>query len=161
MYDVLVKIIHSVIKWEETAHNSSPDKEWAIGVAVDLHGLQEGGTFVNSLLKKIDRTLTNHLAKVIQFIDQHDNLQLYLDENMREFWLNALANDGICNIISLSQQDIASKYAVYPKRGSTTTTIVYKCQVPFSWIIIPSLEFQWKSLPDISDKGLNQTSMHK
>jgi hypothetical protein len=154
LYSLLVQIILAIMEREEKDTNLKYIKDWAMHVAMDPHSLQEGGTFMNSLLKYCERYLVAHLSHVIQFVDQHGNLQLYLDGSLREVWLNALANEGIYSSVVLMSQQCEGKAVMHVESKSVHIAVNYTCKFPFSWVIMQFLEEQWKSMPNVQNKDL-------
>ena len=137
--------ITPLIEELEQSQTEVLEKGWAITEALDLHKLQEGGTFLITLLRRIDGILTNILAFIIEFIDQHNNLALINDDRLHGLWLSMFRDEGICafSYKSICHNAEESKMtSLVPKLGSVSVG-GYNCKVPFSWIILQAVEAQW------------------
>lgn len=153
-YSILVQKITPLIKELEQSQTEVLEKGWAITEALDLHKLQEGGTFLNTLLHRIDGILTNILAYVIEFIDQHNNLALLNDDRLQGLWLSMFRDEGICTFSYKSiphNAEESKKTSLGPKIGSVSVG-GYNCNVPFSWIILQAVEAQWSHTNFESDR---------
>ena len=106
---------------------------------MDPHRLQEGGTFLNTLLKRIDHTLTDLLAYIVEFVDQHNNLRLCLDENLRILWLKVFENEHLCQFSYEAKIQRENVTPVVQKLASISVD-EYHCQMPFSWIFLTAIE---------------------
>ena len=129
----------------EQSQTAVLEKGWAVTEALDLHKLQEGGTFLNTLLNRIDGILTNILTYIIEFIDHHNNLALINDDRLHGLWLSMFQDDGICAFSYKSMyhnSEESERTSLVPKLGSVSVG-GYNCKVPFSWIILQAVEAQW------------------
>ena len=155
-YSVLVKRICSLIEQNEKLQTAVTGQEWAVREALNPHRLQEGGTFLNTLLKRIDLTLTDLLSYIVEFVNQHDNLGLYQDENLKDMWLRMFDNEHICQLKfeHVKQSDSSTRHNLVQNLG-TLSTKGYSCKVPFSWLILSSVEAKWKIFEDTErDTGI-------
>ena len=156
-YSVLVKRICSLIEQNEKLQTDVTGQEWAVREALNTHRLQEGGTFLNTLLKRIDLTLTDLLSYIVEFVNQYDNLGLYQDESLRDMWLQMFGNEHICQLKyeHVKPSDSSTRHNLVQKLG-TLSTKGYSCKVPFSWLILSGVEAKWKIFADI----VNDTGNH-
>ena len=142
---ILVDKITPLLQEVEETQADVLGKDWALIEALDPHKLQEGGTFLNTLLCRIDGILTNLLSYIIEFIDQHNNLALFNDDRLQDLWLTMFQDDSICAFsyksIHLSAEESKSK-SLFQKLGSVDVGR-YCCRMPFSWIILQAVEAQW------------------
>lgn len=144
-YSILVHKITPLLEELEQAQTDVLGKDWAVTEALDPHKLQEGGTFLNTLLHRIDGILTDLLTYIIEFIDQHNNLALYHDEQLQDLWLTMFQDDGICAFSYKSLHQSAEEpktTSLFQKLGSVSIGR-YSCRMPFSWIVLQAIEAQW------------------
>ena len=55
------------------------EKEWILDEALNTKKLQDGGTFQNALIRRIDEVIVPLFSRIIFFIDQYANLS-FLEE---------------------------------------------------------------------------------
>lgn len=145
LYSALVRKITPLVKELEQSQTDVLGKNWAVTEALDPHKLQEGGTFLNTLLRKVDGILTDLLACIIEFIDQHDNLALLNDDTLQDLWLAMFQDDNICAFSYKSLHQHAEKSttkSLVHKLGSVSVG-EYTSKMPFSWIVLEAVEAQW------------------
>ena len=144
-YSILVQKILKLIEQNENTQVEVTKKAWAVREAMDPHRLQEGGTFLNTLLKRIDSTLTKLLAYIVEFVDQRNNLRLCLDENLRILWLKVFENEHLCQF---SYDAIVERDDVTPVVQKLGSILVgeYECHLPFSWIFLHAMEAHMKTV---------------
>ena len=133
-----------LIKELEQSQTDVLGKGWAVTEALDPHKLQEGGTFLNTLLHKIDGILTDLLAYIIEFIDQHNNLALLYDDRLQGLWLNMFQDDNICVVSYRRAEEPQTKSLVH--RLGNVSVGAYICQMPFSWTVLQAIEAQWTTM---------------
>ncbi len=142
-YDILVQKLKLIISQKEELHT---EEGWAIAEALNPHSLHEGGTYLNTLLRRIDDDLTSYLSYTVEYVDQWNNLNLYGDENLQQFWLEIFDNNGICKL------DYA---AIKRKRNDEVPDVLQTtanvgalplaCKFPFSWLFLSAMEDQFTS----------------
>ena len=131
-------------------------QEWAVREAMHLHRLQEGGTFTLTLLKRIDKTLTELLAFIVEFVDQNNNLGLCQDEMLGIMWLQIFNNDHLCQLkYEGKSQSVDHGNQSLVQRPGTLGAGRYPCKVPFSWLILSGVEAKWKMFGDIDKSAGN------
>lgn len=157
-YSVLVRKITTLIEELEQVQTDVLGKGWAVTEALDPHKLQEGGTFLNTLLRRIDGILTYILTYVIEFIDQHNNLSLFKDDKLQVLWLKMFQDDNICafSYKSLHQRAEESKTLAIVQKLASVSIGKYTCRMPFSWTILQVLEAQC----NCANLELNGKCMH-
>lgn len=144
-YSHLVLKITPLLQELEQSQTDVLGKGWAVTEALDPHKLQEGGTFLNTLLRRIDGILTDLLAYIIEFIDQHNNLALFHDDQLQGLWLDMFHDDRICafSYKSLHQSAEESKTKSLVQKLGSVSVGRYSCKLPFSWIVVQAVEAQW------------------
>ncbi|KAK3552318.1 hypothetical protein QTP86_010384 [Hemibagrus guttatus] len=126
-------------------HNLSA-KNWVFKEASNIDSLQEGGTFRNTLWKRVQAAVIPFLAQLVSVIDRDRNLDILLDENsgesVKKLWLDIFGNVKFLNV----------PYARVDSNSVTKTILVQNsivvhrntgCLMPFSWIIKDHLEELW------------------
>ena len=130
-----------IIAQKEKFHT---EEGWAIAEALNPHSLHEGGTYLNTLLRRIDDDLTSYLSYTVEYVDRWNNLNLYEDENLQQFWLKVFCNDDICKL----------DYAEIKRRRNEEVAVVHQapadvgllsstCKFPFSWLFMSAIEGQF------------------
>ncbi|KAM9457017.1 E3 ubiquitin-protein ligase rnf213-alpha-like isoform 2-T2 [Clarias gariepinus] len=121
-------------------------KNWVFKEASCIDSLQEGGTFRNTLWKRLQAAVIPFLAQLVSVIDRDHNLDILLDENsgesVKKLWLDIFGNLKLLNV----------PYARVDSNSATKTIFVQNsivvhrttgCLMPFSWIIKDYLEELW------------------
>ena len=140
-YGILVEKLKLIISQKEERQLG---ETWAIAEALNPHSLHEGGTYLNTLLRRIDDDLTSYLSYTVEYIDRWNNLNLYKDEHLQQFWLEVFCNDDICKL----------DYAAIKHRRNDDVAVVQPptadaglmsaaCEFPFSWLFLSAIEDQF------------------
>ena len=137
-YGILVRKLKRIIAQKEELQT---EEGWAIAEALNPHSLHEGGTYLNTLLRRIDDDLTSYLSYTVEYVDRWNNLNLYEDENLQQFWLKVFRNDDICKL----------DYAAIKCRRNEEVAVVHQatadvglsCKFPFSWLFMSAIEGQF------------------
>ena len=99
---------------------------------------------MNTLLRRIDDDLTSYLSYTVEYVDQWNNLSLYQDANLQQFWLDVFSRDEICKL----------DYATVKRRRNDDIAVVHQptvdvglpstsCKFPFSWLFLSAIEDQF------------------
>ncbi|XP_053095106.1 E3 ubiquitin-protein ligase rnf213-alpha isoform X3 [Pangasianodon hypophthalmus] len=136
--------LHSVLM-NHDEHTLSA-KNWVFKEASNIDSLQEGGTFRNTLWKRVQAAVIPSLAQLVSVIDRDHNLDILLDRNsgesVKKLWLDIFGNVKLLNV----------PYTRVDSNSVTKTILVQNCIVahrktgcfmPFSWIIRDHLEDLW------------------
>ncbi|KAM6905305.1 E3 ubiquitin-protein ligase rnf213-alpha-like [Xenentodon cancila] len=140
------KHLHSLLEIHDGNSLSSMRSNWVLKEASNIDALQEGGTFRQTLWKRVQAVVVPLLAHLISIIDQDQNMNLLLDRNCSEsvkrLWLDMFGNEKLLNILHLTID-----------HNSETRTILVQthvlqdgnmdCSMPFSWRIRDYLEELW------------------
>ncbi|KAK7939807.1 hypothetical protein WMY93_003133 [Mugilogobius chulae] len=114
--------------------------------ASNIDALQEGGTFRNTLWKRIQAVVTPMLAHLVAISDRDQNLDLLLDKNcgtsLKKLWLHIFGDDKLLQIPPLSQ-DSNSESRTILVQNYITPKMRIGCCLPFSWRIRDYLEDMW------------------
>eukprot|EP00731_Ephydatia_muelleri_P002837 Em0001g2837a len=130
-YGALVKHVHSLLKQMEDIIPQC--KKWALNEASSHKSLRHGGTLRNTLIKKIDDTITPFLAYILSFIVQYHNLALYRkhdDNPVSKLWLSIFSDSSI----------IQFKYTDITKPINESDAVQFECNLPFFWIAKEAIE---------------------
>ncbi|XP_008284914.1 E3 ubiquitin-protein ligase RNF213-like [Stegastes partitus] len=86
-----VNIVRKRLRWllEDYEANIPSPKSWVLNAASNVNALQEGGTFLHTLWRKIQAVVTPLLANLVSVIDRDCNLDLLLDDwdDIKNLWL--------------------------------------------------------------------------
>ena len=140
-YGILVQKLKRIIAQKEELQLG---EAWAIAEAHNPHSLHEGGTFISTLLRRIDDDLTSYLSYTVEYIDRWNNLNLYKDEHLQQFWLEVFCNDDICKLdyaaIKCRRND---DIAVVQPPTADAGLMSAACKFPFSWLFLSTIEGQF------------------
>ncbi|XP_035997551.1 E3 ubiquitin-protein ligase rnf213-alpha [Fundulus heteroclitus] len=138
------KHLYSLLK-EYEAKIPNP-KNWVLNQASNVSALQEGGTFVHTLWRKIQAVVTPLLANLVSVIDRDCNLDLLVDEgeDIRKLWFEIFGSKEMLNVRHVTEINtlIMQSHVI----GGNTM----HCRMPFSWCI-----------KDFLDELMMQSFRHK
>ncbi|XP_008404832.1 E3 ubiquitin-protein ligase rnf213-alpha-like isoform X1 [Poecilia reticulata] len=128
--DLVRKHLHSLLK-EYEANILSQPKDWVLNQASNVNALQEGGTFVHTLWRKIQAVVTPLLANLVSVIDKDCNLDLLLDEGeeMRNLWLHIFSSKEMLSV------PYAKEINMLIVQSHNVGGNTMRCRMPFSWCI--------------------------
>ncbi|XP_029014016.1 E3 ubiquitin-protein ligase rnf213-alpha isoform X2 [Betta splendens] len=135
--------LHSLLVTHD--HNTF-QSNWVIKEASNIDALQEGGTFRQTLWKRVQAVVVPLLAQLVSVIDRDHNMDILLDRNcgesVKRLWLDIFSDEKLLEISQLA-----------PDHNSETRTILVQnfitqgknmsCSMPFSWRIKDFLEELW------------------
>ncbi|MEQ2217916.1 hypothetical protein XENOCAPTIV_026010 [Xenoophorus captivus] len=123
------KHLYALLK-EYEANSLSP-KNWVLNQASNVSALQEGGTFLHTLWRKVQTVVTPLLANLVSVIDRDCNLDLLVDEgqDIRELWFEIFGSKEMLNVPYVTEINmlIVQSHVI----GGDTM----HCKMPFSWCI--------------------------
>ena len=137
----MVKHIHTLLQEREGIYK----QDWVVGEAMSASKLQNGGTFLNTLTRKLDEIVTPMLSEILGFIDRSYNMDLInpqdQDAPLSQFWLKMFSNPSICqfrygDIVTRSTEEVLGM-------GSRLSAQDFKAKMPFSWLIIATVDGAW------------------
>ena len=113
--------------WEVLKECEIQEKELVFVAASNVKELQEGGAFLQVLLRRVNPIVEEVLAKIIKIIDQNYNLSLIDPNNdsadyVRHFWMTAYVNPLVI--------DFKASLTIHDQQQYS-----YHCQFPFSRVI--------------------------
>ncbi|XP_034566958.1 E3 ubiquitin-protein ligase rnf213-alpha [Notolabrus celidotus] len=138
--------LHSLLCSHDGNTFSSIKSNWVIKEASNLDALQEGGTFRNTLWKRVQAVVVPLLAQLVSVIDRDQNLNILLDgncgESVKRLWLDIFGNDKLLEITHLTlDQNNGTRTILVP--NNTAQDQIMSCSMPFSWRIKNYLEELW------------------
>ncbi|KAM9385416.1 E3 ubiquitin-protein ligase rnf213-alpha-like isoform 2-T2 [Pholidichthys leucotaenia] len=142
---ILRKRLCSLLKeYEVTIPNA---KNWVLNEAAHTSALQEGGTFLHTLWRKIQAVVTPLLAYLVSVIDRDCNLDLLLDssEEIGKLWLDMFGSNEMLPVPYVKMENKVLLIQSHVTDGHTM-----RCSMPFSW---------W--IKDFLDELMTQTSSHE
>uniref|UniRef100_UPI0037E99DD8 E3 ubiquitin-protein ligase rnf213-alpha-like n=1 Tax=Semicossyphus pulcher TaxID=241346 RepID=UPI0037E99DD8 len=145
--NIVRKRIHSLL--EDYEANSPNPKSWVLSEASNVSALQEGGTFLHTLWRKIQAVVTPLLANLVSVIDRDCNLELLLNEcdDIKNLWLEIF---GSKDMLLVPYVRVESNSSVIMVQSHCTGGNTMCCCMPFSW---------W--IKDFLDGLMMQTSRHE
>ncbi|XP_069008985.1 E3 ubiquitin-protein ligase rnf213-alpha-like, partial [Embiotoca jacksoni] len=143
--NIVRKRLHSLL--EDYEANIPNPKSWVVSEASNVNALQEGGTFLHTLWRKIQAVVTPLLANLVSVIDRDCNLALLLDgaDDIRNLWLKIFGGKEMLNVPFVRVENKVLMIQSHITGGNTM-----RCLMPFSW---------W--IKDFLDGLMMQTSRHK
>ncbi|RVE69570.1 hypothetical protein OJAV_G00079000 [Oryzias javanicus] len=140
------KRLHSALVTHDGNALSNFKTNWVLKEASNIDALQEGGTFRQTLWKRVQAVVVPLLAQLISVIDRDLNMDLLLDanccESVKRLWLDIFSDNKLLELLQLPMD----------RRPETTTILVQNyiaqdkntgCSMPFSWRIRDYLEELW------------------
>ncbi|XP_054463285.1 E3 ubiquitin-protein ligase rnf213-alpha [Anoplopoma fimbria] len=138
--------LHSLLATREGNTFSSIKSNWVIKEASNIDALQEGGTFRQTLWKRVRAVVVPLLAQLLSVIDRDQNLDILLDGNCGEFvkrlWLDIFGNDKLLEIQHLTLDHNSETRTILVQNYIAQDRNV-SCSMPFSWRIKDYLEELW------------------
>ncbi|XP_047657054.1 E3 ubiquitin-protein ligase rnf213-alpha isoform X2 [Tachysurus fulvidraco] len=134
-------------------------KNWVFKEASNIDSLQEGGTFRNTLWKRVQAAVIPFLAQLVSIIDRDCNLDILLDENsgesVKKLWLDIFGNVKFLNV-PYTRVDSNSVTKTIVVQNSIVVHRHTGCLMPFSWTIKDHLEELWVHALHREGHSLNQ-----
>ncbi|KAK2833428.1 hypothetical protein Q5P01_017317 [Channa striata] len=151
--------LHSLL----AAHDGNTFKSnWVIKEASNIDALQEGGTFRNTLWKRVQAVVVPLLAQLVSVIDRDQNMDILLDRNcgesVKRLWLDIFSNDKLLEIPQM-QLDHNSETTTILVQNSISQDKIMRCSLPFSWRIKDYLEELW--VHALQHEGQTQQELEK
>ncbi|XP_065899490.1 E3 ubiquitin-protein ligase rnf213-alpha-like isoform X3 [Dysidea avara] len=134
----LLQHIFKYLKTKKDIQPQSYKQSWAIKEALDAKSLHESGSYINALSLKVDRVIATALSNILNIVDKYCNLQLLLTEDtvIATLWLGIFEDSEIVDVSAAMEfTDSDSNNALFA---------TFQCQFPFFWLLINSIESQWK-----------------
>ena len=139
-----------------------PDSDdWAFFVSMETKKLLQGGTFRNSLSRKLDEIIVPIFAEILSVIDKNFNLNLIHNAPdksslIARVWLGIFADRKICHfnyndMVAKNQQQHSYRSRV-PGIGSLLASPDYVCKLPFSWLVKDAIDSQWDNANALAGK---------
>ncbi|KAK7926008.1 hypothetical protein WMY93_008318 [Mugilogobius chulae] len=104
---MIKKRIQALLSTHVDSTLSSIKNNWVMREASNIDALQEGGTFRNTLWKRIQAVVTPMLAHLVAVSDRDQNLDLLLDANcgtsLKKLWLDIFGDEKLLQIPPTSQ----------------------------------------------------------
>ena len=142
-YGVLVTKLYKLLCEKEKHEDIESQSNWALTEALNPHKLQEGGTFLSALDNKINVILSKMLVHIIEFLDNHQNFDLYEDEYLHDLWIGFFQSYCFKYQTLAKNEDNESKLPLLFQKYRSVSLDSYKSHFPFSWVIMESIEVQW------------------
>ncbi|XP_066519298.1 E3 ubiquitin-protein ligase rnf213-alpha-like [Hoplias malabaricus] len=140
----LKKRLHLLLKARE--ESTDRPKNWVSREAANIEALQEGGTFKQTLWRRVQTVITPLLAQLISVIDRNCNLDLLLDDNcedeVKNLWL-LIFGQKLLDIpyIQIVQNSEAPTILI---QNHISVGRTMSCIMPFSWKIKDLLDDLWE-----------------
>ena len=119
------------------------EESWAISEALNPRSLYEGGTYLNTLLRRIDDDLTSYLSYTVEYINLWDNFSLYRDRDLQQFWLKVFGSDEICKLDYAAIRRRRNDEVAVVHQASAKLEVSAACKFPFSWLFLFAMEDQF------------------
>ncbi|XP_044037270.1 E3 ubiquitin-protein ligase rnf213-alpha [Siniperca chuatsi] len=138
--------LHSLLVTHDGNTLSPIKSNWVIKEASNIDALQEGGTFRQTLWKRVQAVVVPLLAQLVSVIDRDQNLDILLDgncgESVKRLWLDIFGNDKLLEIPHLTLDHNSETRTILVQNYITQDRNMI-CNMPFSWRIKNYLEELW------------------
>ena len=127
------------------------NKEWAINEAIKHQDLYRNGSFKNVLFCKVDQKIIIVLNVILNAVDKYCNLHLLGSEVcvISNLWFKIFEDGDLFLNVTTELENITAG-----NKNIAFTT--FKCQFPFFWLFISSIENKWKICASQSKLSLQQ-----
>ncbi|XP_019896923.2 E3 ubiquitin-protein ligase rnf213-alpha isoform X2 [Esox lucius] len=137
---IVKRRLHSLLStWGK---NNIVTKNWVINEASNIDALHEGGTFRQTLWKRVQAVVIPLLAQLVSVIDRDCNLDILLDTNaggpIKKLWLDIFGDEKLLDVPYASVDNSESKTFLVQNYIAIDKNI--RCTMPFSWKIMDHLE---------------------
>ncbi|XP_041633633.1 E3 ubiquitin-protein ligase rnf213-alpha isoform X2 [Cheilinus undulatus] len=143
---IVKRHLHSLLSCHDGNTFSSIKSNWVIKEASNIDALQEGGTFRNTLWKRVQAVVVPFLAQLLSVIDRDRNLDLLLDskcdESVKKLWLDIFSDEKLLEIPHLTL-DHNNETKTIVVQNNIAQDQIMSCSMPFSWRIRNYLEELW------------------
>ena len=114
-------------------------KEWAIDESMKYMDLHKNGSFRNALSYKMDQKIIVALNIILNAVDKYCNLNLLRSEVdvISKLWFKIFEDGDLFLNVTTELENITAG-----NKNIAFTT--FRCQFPFFWLFINSIENQWK-----------------
>lgn len=127
------------------------EKDWVLKEAMNPKNLQHGGTFWNTLFRKVDDVVIPIFSEIISIIDQNYNLYLIdpSEQNspLSSLWLQMFQD---CRIMQFQYVDMVTPKGLGLKMRAGNEFV---CKFPFSWLVYEAVENQWNNAKSSTGTG--------
>ena len=150
-YGALHLHIFKILKAKRNADLQLHKKEWAINQAMKCQDLYKNGSFKNLLSYTVDQKIVMALNIFLNTVDKYCNLHLLKSENfvISNLWFKIFEDGDLFLNVTNELENVTTGN----KNIGLTT---FKCQFPFFWLIVNSIENQLKIHAGQSEYSLNQ-----
>ncbi|CAJ1075083.1 E3 ubiquitin-protein ligase rnf213-alpha [Xyrichtys novacula] len=142
---IMKRHLHSLLSSHDGNTFSSIKSNWVIKEASNIDALQEGGTFRNTLWKRVQAVVVPLFAQLVSVIDRDQNLNILLgdcSESVKRLWLDIFGNDKLLEIPHLTLDHNNETRTILVQNNIAQDQIM-SCSMPFSWRIKNYLEELW------------------
>ncbi|XP_068575114.1 E3 ubiquitin-protein ligase rnf213-alpha isoform X2 [Cebidichthys violaceus] len=143
---IVKRHLHSLLVTRDGNTFSSIKSNWVIKEASNIDALQEGGTFRQTLWKRVRAVVVPLLAQLLSVMDRDQNLDILLDGNcggfVKRLWLDIFGNDKLLEIPHLTLDHNSETRTILVQNYISQDRKV-SCSMPFSWRIKDYLEELW------------------
>ncbi|KAM6966144.1 LOW QUALITY PROTEIN: E3 ubiquitin-protein ligase rnf213-alpha-like [Tautogolabrus adspersus] len=143
---IVKRHLHSLLSSHDGNTFASMKSNWVIKEASNIDALQEGGTFRNTLWKRVQAVVVPLLAQLVSVIDRDQNLNILFDSNcgesVKRLWLDIFGNDKLLDIPHLTLDHNNETKTILVQNNIAQDQIM-SCSMPFSWRIKNYLEQLW------------------
>ena len=151
LYGALHQHIFKILRAKRNTDLQLHKKEWAIDQAMKCQDLHKNGSFQNLLSYTMDHKIVMALNVFLNIVDKYCNLHLLKSENcvISNLWFKIFEDGDLFLNVATELENVTAGNV---KIALTT----FKCQFPFFWLVVDSIENQLKTRPGQGEYSLNQ-----
>ena len=138
-WEALLKRAFKHLKTKEDTEPELNKQEWAIREAFNAEGLHESESYITALSLKVDRVMANAINNILSAVDKYYNLHILQSKvcAISTLWISIFEEMEIILDATYGIDSTGSDH-------SNSVFASFKCHFPFFWILINSIENQWK-----------------
>ena len=137
--EMLLRHVFKSLKAKKDIESRTYKQEWASREALNAEALHRSGSYINLLLLKLDGVVANALSIILSAVDRYCNLHLLQSEvhAISTLWLKIFEDAEIILDLTNGLENTGFDH-------SNAVFASFKCNFPFFWLLINSIESHWK-----------------
>ena len=138
--ELLLRHVFKSLKVKKDIDSQTYKQEWASREASNAEALHKTGSFINLLHLKLDSAVANALGDILRGVDRYCNLHILQSSvhAISTLWLSIFEDTEIILDLTNGLENTGFDH-------SNAVFASFKCGFPFFWLLISSIENNWKN----------------